>query len=358
MSNYFYKDLYKILEIEPTDDTAKINSAFRKLARKYHPDLNGGNRVYEEKFKEISEACEILMDKDKKKLYDSFKGYSSLNRTINPDRQKAQRAYKTSQENTKTHASTDKTDKESGKSNFSDVLNDILEGLFQENKTHSKNNPTPKSKKTAKKSVDGSDITSEVEITYLEAISGTNRTVNILHTEICPNCGGKMFINGSNCPLCQGSGETSIHKKINVKIPKNIKQNAKIRISGEGNRGRNGGKNGDVYLIVKIKNDEKYSYDGLNVGFETIIYPHEAVFGTDLSVATPQGNVIMKIPANTTQGQKFRLSSHGLKDDKGKIGDAIVTVRIDLPENLTNEELGLYKKLADISKHRKKEEKV
>ena len=75
MSNYFYKNLYEILEIEPTDDSTKIKSAYRKLARKYHPDLNGGNRVYEEKFKEISQACEVLMDKNKKALYDSFKGY-------------------------------------------------------------------------------------------------------------------------------------------------------------------------------------------------------------------------------------------------------------------------------------------
>ena len=357
MSNYFYKDLYKILEIEPTDDTAKIKSAFRKLARKYHPDLNGGNSVYEEKFKEISEACEILMDKDKKSLYDTFKGYSTAKRTINPDKQKAQRAYKSAQTSSKSHVKHEKkTDANHTKGSFSDVLNDILEGLFQENKS---GQARAKSQgKVFRKPQNGSDITAEVEITYLEALTGTNRTVNVLHTEVCPNCSGRIFINGSTCPLCKGSGETSIHKKINVKIPKNIKQNAKIRIAGEGNRGRYGGRNGDVYLLVKIQNDEKYTYDGLNVGFSVVIYPHEAVFGTDVSVETPQGAVSMKIPANTSQGQKFRLSSHGLKDDDGKVGDAIVTVKIDLPQELTDEELELYKKLSEISPQRRKEGKV
>lgn len=361
MSNYFYKNLYEILEIEPTDDLSMIKSAFRKLARKYHPDLNGGNRVYEEKFKEIAEACEVLMNKDKKALYDSFKKYNFKKeekvKSSSHNAKKAYDAYKSSQNFQKEK---ERTVTES-KNTFSDVLNDILEGLFQEKSSNSYSsslNFRENTKSAKRQAQNGTDIVSEVEISYFEAISGTNRTVNVLHTEICPNCNGKTFVNGYKCPLCQGSGETSIHKKINVKIPKNVKPNAKIRIAGEGNRGKFGGRNGDVYLVVKVKNDEKYTYDGLNVGFVVTIYPHEAVFGTELSVKTPQGNVLMKIPANTSQGQKFRLSSHGLKDDSGQIGDAIVTVKIDLPKELSDNELELYKKLAEISKHRMSEERV
>ena len=352
MTNYFYKNLYEILEIEPTDDTTKIKSAYRKLARKYHPDLNGGNRIYEEKFKEISQACEILMDKDKKALYDNFKGYTKKSQTVSPDAKKAQKAYKTANEQTKTAQKQNNTQNEKG---FSDVLNDILEGLFNEKNSTQKHQQKPTQKK---KPQNGTDITSEIEITQLEAINGTNRTVNILHTGLCPNCGGRTFLNGTKCPLCQGLGETSIYKKINVKIPKGIKNNAKIRMAGEGNRGKDGGKNGDVYLIVKVKDDGKFTYDGLNAEFSVTIYPHEAVFGAEIKVQTPQGYVTMKIPANTSQGQKFRLASHGLKGENGKIGDAIVTAKIDLPKELNDEELKLYKKLDEISKNRQNEERV
>jgi len=360
LNNYFYKNLYEILGIEPTEDLAKIKSAYRSLARKYHPDLNGGNELFAAKFKEITEACEILMDKDKKALYDSFKGYNQPEPSQTykkPDPQKAYRAYKSAQtKNAETHGES------SSKGSFSQVLNDILEGLFKEQKSSGQKNKNSSQKTTAKRTnrhpQNGTDVVTELEISYLEALNGTHRTVNVLHTEICPNCEGKMFINGAQCPLCKGTGETSIHKKINVKIPKNVKQNAKIRIAGEGNRGRSGGKNGDVYLIIKIKNDEKYTYDGLNVLFEVSIFPHEAVFGTELRVKTPQDTIKMKIPANCSHGQKFRLSGHGLKDESGKIGDAVVKVRIDLPEELTDEELALYKKLAEIRPRNLKEERV
>ena len=119
MSNYFYKNLYEILEIEPTDDLSVVKSAYRKLARKYHPDLNGGNRVFEEKFKEISQACEILMDKNKKSLYDAFKGYKFGAKKVSPDAQKAKQAYKKANEQTLNT----KTVNQEGKG-FSDVLND------------------------------------------------------------------------------------------------------------------------------------------------------------------------------------------------------------------------------------------
>ena len=311
MSNYFYKNLYEILEIEPTEDVAKIKSAYRKLAIKYHPDLNGGNSVYEEKFKEISQACEILMDKDKKTLYDSFKGYKFTTQKVSPDAQKAKQAYEQAKK-TNTQSNSSYTANNKG---FSDVLNDILEGLFNEKKsnTYSKNASKETRQNTKsqikKKPINGSDINSEIEISVLEALNGATRTINILHTDICPNCEGRMFKNGTKCPLCQGSGETSIHKKISVKIPKNVKNNAKIRLSGEGNRGRFGGKNGDVYLVVKIKNDGKYIYDGINVEFPVTIYPHEAVFGADIRVQTPQGHVTMKIPANTAQGPSSKCHS-------------------------------------------------
>ena len=127
MSNYFYKNLYEILEIEPTEDSSKIKAAFRKLARKYHPDLNNGNHSSEEKFKEISQACEVLMDKDKKALYDAFKGYKFAKKTVSPDPLKAKQAYQKANE--PPHKNNNAQN--STTNSFSDILSNVMDDLFK-----------------------------------------------------------------------------------------------------------------------------------------------------------------------------------------------------------------------------------
>jgi len=195
----------------------------------------------------------------------------------------------------------------------------------------------------------GRDITTDVKITMSEAKAGTTRTINILHTEVCPNCDGRTFVNGGKCPICKGLGEQSIHKKLNVKIPANVKHGSKIRIANEGNKGYNGGKNGDLYLNVKIENNSKFKYEGQNALCTIPIAPFEAILGASIEIPTPNGNVSMKILPNTHSGQKFRLAGQGLTYE-GKTGDMIVTVNIDTPKSPSKEEIKLYEKLRDITK--------
>lgn len=339
------KNLYEILEIQTSASITTIKTAYRKLARKYHPDLNSGDARCVEKFKEITEAYEILSNAEKKKNYDILKGF--FTETSQAKYTEAGKAYKTASK----EPQKEEKHKEEG---FSNLFNEILEGF--KNTTSSGKKQTFKTKQM--KPQRGSDVYADVKITLPEAIQGTTRTVNILHTEICPNCEGRTFLNGAKCPLCNGLGEQSIHKKLNVKIPPNVLQGSKIRIPNEGNKGYNGGQNGDLYLTIKIEAEpsSKFKYDGLNVMSNVSIAPFEAVLGATIEIPTPNGNISMKITENTHSGQKFRLAGQGLKQN-GKIGDMIVTVNIEVPKSPSAQEIELYKKLRDITKNDIRENK-
>lgn len=339
------KNLYEILEISPNAVPSAIKSAYRRLARKYHPDLNAGDEFCSKKFKEITQAYEILSDLEKKRNYDLLRGFRENSRAKYSE---ASKAYKeTQKEQQKEEPPHEKYNKKTTGEEFSNVFNDILEGFKDK---------ASKSFKTKQVHPErGSDVNTDISISMQEALLGTTRVVNILHTQKCPNCEGKKFINDTKCPLCKGSGEQSIHKKLTVKIPAHVKSGSKIRIANEGNRGYNGGKNGDLYLNIKVENNSAnssdlfFKYDGLNILCTIPITPSEAALGASINLHTPSGKVSMKILPETQSGQKFRLSGQGLKE-KGKTGDMIVTVNIEIPKNLSQKEIELYKELQKATK--------
>ena len=358
MNNYHSKEFYKVLEVPVTANEEEIKSSFRKLARKYHPDVNK-DEVSIEKFKEIKEAYEVLCNAQERRLYDQIKGYASIKQAAHSQ---AHRAYSTDGEKKRTYSPPPNVKREepkaeppkekaqstqkSGKEPFSKVFNDILEGLFDADKEHP-NEP----KKQKLKPQNGSDITMRVKISYIESLSGTNRKINILHTEKCPNCHGKKFINESICTFCKGKGEVSLQKKINVRIPPDVTNESKIRISNEGTKGSDGGKNGDLYLIIEIENESFFKFEGTNVLCDIPITPFEAALGTSIEIPTIDGMVSMKIPPLTSSGQKFRLAQEGLLDKKtNKKGDQVVSIKIEMPKSLSLEEIQLYEKLKLLSR--------
>lgn len=334
-------NLYEILEISPEASAAMIKSAYRKLARKYHPDLNAGDEFCIKKFKQISHAYEILSDVEKKKNYDILKGFYNTE-NFQAKRKQASKAYKDVEHSEK------KADKPKDYEDilkeqaFSKVFSDILDGFKQQPKKEFKTKQLHPER--------GSDVNTDVTITMSEAIHGTTRTINILHTERCPNCDGRKFINDAKCPVCKGVGEQSIHKKLSVKIPPSVKHGSKIRIPNEGNRGFNGGKDGDLYLNIKIEAGSIFKYDGLNISCTIPITPYEAVLGASINIPTTQGNINMKILPKTNSGQKFRLAGQGLVDKDGKKGDMIVTVTIEIPQKISEKEIELYNQLKKESK--------
>ena len=168
--------------------------------------------------------------------------------------------------------------------------------------------------------------------------------------ETCDKCRGRKFINGSICTECGGKGEKSKYKKLTVKIPPQVKHNSKIRVEGEGNKGFNGGKRGNLYLVVKIENAQDIQYEGLNIIRTVSVAPYEAVLGGYINF-NMNGEVIkMKIMPMTYNGQKYRISEQGIEKD-GKKGDLIVIIRIDIPKTLTKLEIEQYEKLKSLSKN-------
>lgn len=314
------KDYYKILEISELATDAEIKSAYRKLARKYHPDIAGATTDAITKFKAINEAYNTLIDKQARYNYDALRRLYSY----------AQKSYTSS-----SSTADKKEDNTTSKPNFNNFWSEFV----QPKRAKETSSNLPK---------DGSDITTEVVISLQEAYSGTEKKVNILHTAPCPHCKGRKFVNGTKCAECDGKGYVSEHKRLTVKIPAGIKNGYKIRIVGEGNQGAFGGKNGNLYLLIKIENNSDFKYDGVNITKTIPITPFEAVLGADIEIPVLDGKLTMKIFPNTNSGQKFRLQGQGLTKN-GVTGDLIVTVEIKIPNNLSVEERELYKKLAKLS---------
>ncbi len=318
------KDYYKILGIAEFESAENIKSAYRKLARKWHPDVAGNTPDVLSKFKEINEAYEILSNKIKKDEYD-----------------RARRFYSYAKEGAKTQHQTksSKTEEHEDKRGFYFTWEDFLSKRKRE--TSYRNDTASQPKR-------GEDIHTDVEISVFEAMSGATKTINMLQTQTCPKCRGKRFVNGGLCSHCHGKGEETNYKKFTVKIPAEIKNGSKIRLAGEGKASTEGGRNGDLYITVHIKETPTYKTEGLNILKTIPITPSEAVLGANIKVCTINGCVTVKIVPNTQNGQKIRLAGCGIVQNE-KVGDMIITVEIRIPKNLTDAEIALYKKLEEIS---------
>ena len=364
------KNYYKILGIPYTAKLDDIKRAYRKLVHKCHPDIAGNTPEIIEQFKEITEAYETLSSPQKREQYDSImklyeyaEGNTEGVKEGVKDKENSDKSPKTSKDKSAEKSKTSKKDE------FKD--NEYREAAQKRENTFSKmreqakklhdinifssfikgvlRNKQPKQKKYTPPKVDGKDITTEVTLTIDEAINGTERVVNILNMETCEKCRGRKFINGSLCPSCGGAGEKSKYKKLTVKIPAQVKHNSKIRVEGEGNKGFNGGKRGNLYLIIKIENNSELNYDGLNVMRTVTIQPFEAVLGGYINFDVNGENIKMKLMPMTYNGQKYRISEQGVSKGDKK-GDLIITVKIDIPKKLSDEEIELYKRLSNISK--------
>ena len=302
------KSYYDILNVKENATKQEIKNQFKKLVKMYHPDVNSSLEA-EEIFKEINKAAEILLDDLKRKNYDSLR---AINKNI----------YR---KNSNINAS---------EYSFYD--------LFKK--------PKKEEKKPEIKPQKGQDITVNVEIDYTEAILGTQRSINISRSSICPKCQGHKFANGQKCAYCDGLGEKTVNKKITVKIPKGLKNGTKLRIKGEGQEGRFGGQNGNLYVVVNvIKNDELNIKDDI-VYYNASISPYTAVLGGNINVPTLGGEATIKIPPLTKANQSFKLIDVGVLNEKtGKKGEQIVKIIIQIPKELSSQEFALYEKLRDLN---------
>lgn len=302
------KSYYDILNVAPQASKSDIKKQFKKLAKMYHPDVNSSLEA-EQMFKEINKAAQVLLDDEKRKSYDSLRNYNKeIFKKAKPDYQSS---------------------------------NYTFEDIFKSK---------PKKEKTIQKPIKGEDITMCVEIDYTEALLGTQRSVNITHSSICPKCLGHKFANGQKCLYCDGLGEKIENKKITVKIPKGLKNGTKLRVKGEGKQGKFGGENGNLYIVVNIEKQEDLKIKDGIVYYSANISPYMAVLGGNISVPTLWGEATIKIPPLTKANQSFKLIDVGVMNEKtGKKGDMIVKIVIQIPDNITAQEHYLYEKLRDIN---------
>jgi len=335
-----YKDYYKVLGVSKDADEKQIKAAFRKLARKYHPDVNKDADATV-KFKEINEAYEVLSDPQKKQRYDSLgsnwqegsqftppPGYENIHMNFGEGGFGGFRTFN------------DFGDM-GGLGGFSEFFESIF-GDFSQQSAGSRRQPHSHAQKP-QQSEENLDITQDLAIDLEDLMGEGTKAVKISYMDKCSECGGR----GSRCYKCGGSGVASVSKVLNVKIPKGIKEGAKIRLVGEGKASFSGRK-GNLYFVIKYKHHPDFTVDGTNISSDVEIPAPKAVLGTVAEVKTLHGIVKVTIPHGTQSGKSLRLKNLGLPKKEGGFGDHIAKIKITIPEKPTSEEKELYKKLADL----------
>lgn len=345
-----YKDYYEILGVKREATEAEIKSAFRKLARKYHPDVNKTKEA-EEKFKEINEAYEVLGDKEKRKRYDSLGANWQGGADFTPPPGYENFGFNFNQGGTQGFTQNINFGDLGGFSDFfSSLFGDMMGGMSGNARSSSRSRSSSHTsnmgfdddiysqhRSPAKEDL---DLTRTVGVSAKDIMKGSI-SVRFKVMDRCTACSG-----GGYCTVCGGTGIRSEEKNVNVKLPQEIKEGQKIRLRNEGKTGSRGNK-GDLYLILNLK-DSEYDIDGSNLTKEIELTPSQAVLGTKIDVNTLHGNVNIKIPAGMNTGKALRLKDLGLPKKEGGFGYLNVKAKIVLPKNLTEKQIELYKQLSAL----------
>lgn len=345
------RDYYKVLDVPRTAGEDEIKKSYRRLAMKYHPDRNPGDKDAEEKFKEAKEAYEILSDKTRRALYDQH-GHAGIDaaRQGGPG-----------------------PGGFGGAEAFSDIFGDMFGDIFGG------------ARRGRSQVFRGADLRYEIELDLAEAVFGKtlelelaklaecevchgsgaakgstpvtcdtcggNGQVNIRQgpftiQQTCPNCRGSGKLIRNPCDACLGQGRVRRNKKLSVRIPPGVDNGDRVRLTGEGEAGRNGGPPGDLYVEVHVREHPIFERDGPHLSCDVPISFVTAATGGSVDVPTLDGHVMLKIPAETQSGRVFRLKEKGVRPARGgEHGDLFCRVVIETPVNLTGEQRELLQKL-------------
>ena len=364
------RDYYEVLGVAKEATPDEIKKAYRKLALQYHPDRNPGDKSAEEKFKEINEAYEVLSNEDERARYDQF-GFAGMNGAA---------------------GGAGGFSGFSGFSggDFSDIFSDILNTFSGRDSGFS-----GFSSGGGSSSRRGSDLRVNLTITFEEMVSGVEKKIKLNRMEkcstcsgsgakpgtskhTCPKCGGSGNMKTTSrtilgmmqtvttcdkcggtgevidtpCPDCSGSGLEKKTRTITVNIPAGVETGNILPLRGEGNAGAGGGRSGDVFIVITVKEHEYFGRDGSDIYLELPVSMVDAALGCEVRVPTVEGFVKLKIPEGTLSGTVFKLSGKGLKQNgvlnRGK-GDEFVTVMIDIPKKLTGKQKNALKEFASLT---------
>ena len=367
------RDYYEVLGVGKNASDNEIKSAYRKLAKKYHPDLNPGDKEAEEKFKEVNEANDVLSDPEKRKRYDQF-GFAGVDPNYAAQQGGGAGGFGGG----------------FGGVDLGDLFGDIFGsggfGGFGGFGGSSRANPNAPRK--------GHDIQASVILTFEEAAHGCSKTVTINRQETCRDCGGSGAEHGTSpetcphcggrgyvvtqqrtpfgvmqsqqpcsycggrgtiiknpCRTCRGTGKTGARKTLEVCIPAGIDDDQNIALRGQGDAGSNGGPAGDVIVHVTVKPDPVFERDGFDVWVHEPITFSQAVLGAEITVPTVDGKVAYTIPEGTQSGTRFRLRGKGIQYLNGRgRGDQYVVVDVEIPKKLTKAQRDALKAFEDTLK--------
>ncbi|NIM11071.1 MAG: molecular chaperone DnaJ [Candidatus Aminicenantes bacterium] len=338
-------DYYKTLGINKKASLSDIKRAYRKLARKYHPDLNPGDKAAERSFKEITEAYEVLRDPEKRKQYDMF---GSVGRN-----------FRTGKRGSPFDGFDFTT---TGSSTFGDIFQTIFGGGGPFSQTQNKQQRRPEQ---------GEDLRYSINLSFMDAAQGIETPIQLVRQEVCsdcggkgiernssrvtcprchgsgkidkqtgfmkfssacPGCGGSGYLPGRNCSACGGEGRVDKVSKIRARIPAGVDNNSKVRIHGKGNAGRFGGPAGDLIISINVTTHKFFKRNGANLEIILPITYLEAAMGAKVEVPTLDGSTLLKIPPGTSSGQKLRLRGKGVANPKARgKGDLIIEIKIVPP---------------------------
>ncbi len=333
-----YKDYYKILGVSKSTNAEDLKKAYRKLARKYHPDVNPGNKTAEAKFKEINEAYEVLSDPDKRNKYDTLGPNWQEQFGASPGSSASRARSYPPPAGGRTTAGGYNIDMDDP-TGFSDFFETLFGRRGAAGTTAGGRTRVPQR---------GADIEQPVEISLREAYVGATRAYNIEAPEICPTCQGTGRVGARPCSTCNGRGTLLRTRRLEVKIPAGAESGTRVTVPGEGNAGTVGGPRGDLILVVQVRPDPSFERKGDDLYTEASVPLTTAVLGGEAPVITPDGKrLLLTIPPETQNGQTFRLSGKGMPHLKGSGGgNLFARVQVMLPEKLSDEERGLFEALA------------
>jgi DnaJ-class molecular chaperone len=328
-----FKDYYRILGVDRKADDKTIKSAYRRLARKHHPDV-AKTKDATERFKEISEAYEVLSDPEKRRRYDS----------LGPDWQRYTQAPPGGP------GGGFRVEYGGDLGDLGD-FSEFFRSIFGDLGVHGRRGPRPGGPRfdddRLEQSARGGDVQAGVEITLDEAFHGARKTFAMDLEEPCGTCHGAGHIKGKPCGACDGGGWQRAHRQVDVKIPAGVKSGQRVRVSGEG--AGSAGARGDLYLSVTVAAHPFFERKGDDVHLTLPITASEGALGATLEVPTLRGRVSMKVPPATSSGRTFRLPGYGMPRLKGAgAGDQLVAVKIVMPSDVTPAERELYEKLAAL----------
>jgi molecular chaperone DnaJ len=366
------KDFYQILGVNKNASIADIKKAYRKLARKYHPDLNPGDKVSEQKFKEINEAHETLKDPEKKKQYDL---YGSLGARGGPAEGAGRGHFEGFDFNS------------TGDSSFGDIFETIFGNVA---------GPRSGGGRKSRKSEQGEDLNYSINLNFMDAANGIETPIQISHKQTCPtcrgkgldsassqttcpvchgqgrvqkqtgfmkfgsicsNCGGSGILPGAPCPACGGDGRVEKVARLRVKIPAGVDNDSKVRIAGKGNAGPNGGPDGDLIITIHVSPHKIFRRNGLDLEMTLPVTYAEAALGAKIEIPTLDGSSLFKVPPGTLSGQKLRMKGKGIANPKtGSEGDLFVEIKIVPPPTKDLKVRDLLKEIEKIAPYDPRED--